>query len=95
MASDDATLTAAAVAIHDADCPDTTCSGSALGHCYRLARAALAAAEPVIRRDERDQCIQMAEQDAAHADLMVASDEARIVGEVLRNFADRLRGDRS
>ena len=46
--------TAAAVAIHDADCPDRTCSGSALGHCYKLADAALAAAGPLIRTDERE-----------------------------------------
>ena len=45
----DPALTAAAVAIHDADCPDRTCSGSALGHCYKLARAALGAAAPVIK----------------------------------------------
>ncbi len=41
-------ITAAAVAIHDADCPDRTCSGSALGHCYRLAQSALEAAAPLI-----------------------------------------------
>lgn len=45
----DAALTAAAVAIHDADCPDTHCSGAALGNAYRLARVALEAAEPHIR----------------------------------------------
>jgi len=41
-------ITAAAVAIHDADCPDRTCSGSALGHCYKLASVALEAAVPLI-----------------------------------------------
>jgi hypothetical protein len=44
-------VTAAAVAIHDADCPDTDCSGSALGHSYRLARAALNAAAPLIAEE--------------------------------------------
>lgn len=44
-----AALTAAAVAIHDADCPDTHCSGAALGHCYKLARAALEGAAPHLR----------------------------------------------
>jgi len=39
-------ITAAAVALHDADCPDRTCSGSALGHYYRLAQDALEAAAP-------------------------------------------------
>ena len=38
--------TAAAVAIHDVDCPDTRCGDAALGHAYRLADAALAAAWP-------------------------------------------------
>jgi hypothetical protein len=37
-------LTAAAIAIHDASCPDQTCGGAALGHCYRLAGVALEAA---------------------------------------------------
>lgn len=55
------TLTAAAVAIHDADCPDTHCSGAALGHAYRLAEAALAAAAPAIQAQaaaaERTACV--------------------------------------
>jgi hypothetical protein len=48
-------LTAAAVAIHDVDCPDRTCSGPVLGHCYKLAEAALNAATPLIAAaaDER------------------------------------------
>ena len=45
----EAAVTAAAVAIHDADCPDTKCSGAALGHATRLARVALEAAAPHIR----------------------------------------------
>jgi hypothetical protein len=50
----EAALTAAAVAIHDADCPDTHCSGPALGHCYRLAEAALGAAGPHLLAAERE-----------------------------------------
>lgn len=44
-------ITLAAVAIHDVDCPDTSCSGVALGHCYRLARAALEAAAAPLQRE--------------------------------------------
>ena len=53
--------------------------------------AILTAAAPHIAAAERERCAQMAEQDAGHADLQVASDEARIVGEVLRHFAAKLR----
>lgn len=45
-------VTLAAVAIHDVDCPDTHCGGSALGHCYRLAEAALTAAAGVLRNHQ-------------------------------------------
>ena len=51
-------LTAAAVAIHDADCPDRTCSGSALGQSYKLARAALEAAVPFIAAAERERVLE-------------------------------------
>jgi hypothetical protein len=60
-------LTLAAVAIHDAECPDRTCSGPALGHCYRLARVALEAASPVLIAAEVS--ARVAEQHAVHADL--------------------------
>jgi hypothetical protein len=58
----------------------------------RIARAyMLEAAAPRIIAVERERIAQLAEQEAAHADLQVASDEARIVGAVLRKFATRLR----
>lgn len=41
---------------------------------------------------ERERCAQLAEQEAAHTDLQVVSDETRITGGVLRHFAARLRG---
>ena len=72
----DAALTAAAVAIHDADCPDTHCSGAALGNAYRLARVALEAAELFITGPavaaERERCAALLEARAATttADLM-------------------------
>jgi hypothetical protein len=50
-------LTAAAVAIHDTGCPDRTCSDAPLGHCYKLARAALEAAAPLIAAAERERQI--------------------------------------
>jgi hypothetical protein len=59
--------TAAAVAIHDVDCPDRHCSGSALGHAYRLADAALGKAAPLLLAAEVS--AHRAEQDAVHADL--------------------------
>lgn len=61
------------------------------GDAMVLAEAAFAAAAPFLAEDEREQCAQLAEQGAASADLQVASDEARIVGAVLRNFATQLR----
>jgi hypothetical protein len=56
-----------------------------------LIRDMLEAAAPRIIAVERERIAQLAEQEAAHADLQVASDEARIVGAVLRKFATRLR----
>jgi hypothetical protein len=49
-----AAVDAAAVAIHDADCADQSCSGSALGHAHRLARLALQAAVPFIVAAEQE-----------------------------------------
>jgi hypothetical protein len=54
----EAILMRGAVAIHDADCGDQTCSGSALGHCYKLAAAALTAVVPLIRAETREQSAQ-------------------------------------
>lgn len=42
-------VTLAAVALHDAECPDRTCSDAALGAYYRQARIALEAAYPHLR----------------------------------------------
>ena len=58
-------ITAAAVAIHDVDCRDDRCSGSALGHCYKLARAALGAAAPLLAAAERETIARLAEQSEA------------------------------
>ncbi len=44
----------ATVAVHDVDCPDRDCNGSALGHACKLACAALEAAAPLIAAAERD-----------------------------------------
>ena len=64
----EAAVTAAAVAIHDADCPDTKCSGAALGHATRLARVALEAAAPHIRAAERERIRQLMIDNYAHYD---------------------------
>ena len=80
----DAALTAAAVAIHDADCPDTHCSGAALGNAYRLARVALEAAAPHILKAERERISQLA---LAEADRGAKTGLDRIA---LRVFAGRL-----
>jgi hypothetical protein len=56
-------------------------------HCGATPEAAFLAGMAA----ERERCAQLAEQEAAHADLQVASEEARIVGAVLRNFAEWLR----
>ncbi len=61
-------VTAAAVAIHDAGCSDTTCSGAALGDAYRLARVALDAAEPHIRAQVYDEIRQLMNDNHAHYD---------------------------
>jgi hypothetical protein len=47
-------LTAIAAAIHDVDCPGTHCSGAALGHCYRLARAVLDRLAPLVDAERED-----------------------------------------
>jgi hypothetical protein len=53
-------VTLAAVALHDAECPDRTCGGAALGVYYWAARITLEAAAEVIRRDERDRVRRLA-----------------------------------
>lgn len=62
----DAAPTAAAVAIHDTDCPDRTRNGSAVGHCYRLAAVALESALPAIRSAEGERIRQPAIEHDAH-----------------------------
>lgn len=52
-------VTLAAVALHDAECPDRHCSGPALGAFYRQARIALEAASHAIRADEREAVLSM------------------------------------
>jgi len=83
-----AAIDAAAVAIHDADCPDTRCSGSALGHAHRLARLALEAAAPHVAAAQREADAQLAER--MGVTYLTGSDE---VGEIrlIQPFADLLR----
>ena len=90
-------VTAAAVAIHDADCPDTKCSGSALGHAHGLAQVALAAAAPHIRAQVYAEIRQLAID--KHAEYRTPSCTnpgcPEVVGEHVHKlpFADLIPGD--
>jgi len=89
-----AAIDAAAVAIHDADCPDTRCSGSALGHAHRLARLALEAAAPHVAAAQREADAQLAEAEARRLHergLDEVSNAGEVMSAALEDFADLLR----
>jgi hypothetical protein len=88
----DEVLTAAAVAIHDVDCPDTHCSGSALGHCYRLAEAALNAATPLITAAERHRIRELAWMHNATYSVACHDEDCRNARHYV-SFAHLLDGD--
>lgn len=86
-------VTAAMVAIHDVECGDRTCNGSALGHYRTLALAALGAAQGAIRVDERRQVVALIRWEAQdyrrHSEAYSQS-----AGLALENLARVLEPDR-
>lgn len=84
-------VTLAAVALHDDECPDRHCSGSALSLFYGRARVALSAGAEAIRADERERSRPGFQQAIDRVGRLAAACQDTAVANAVKAEQERIR----